>query len=223
MFYLWMLLKLLTGFAIIIAYLNISGRSQFSQMNAVDLVGNFILGGLVGGVIYATNIPFHEYVLALIIGVSILLLITIFCRKINIFRNVTIGRQIPIIKNGRFLMDNIRNKKNKIDMLNIASQINIQGIYSFDDIYYAQIEPNGSITAITDKKNLPSNIIYYNGVVHDDDLEEANKTEEDLLADLKANNIEDLKDVFLAELKDNKFRYVLMDGTVVPQTRKDRK
>ncbi len=217
----WMFLKLVTGFAIIIAYLNISGRSQVSQMNAIDLVGNFILGGLVGGVLYTTNISFHEYVIALLIGVGILLTLTRFCRKINMFRNVTIGRQIPIIKDGRFLMENIRDKNNKIDMLNIASQLNIQGIYSFDDVYFAQIEPSGAITAITDKKKLPALIIYYDGVIRANDLEDVGLSEEDLMEDMKRRNIEKLEDIFLAEIKDGQFRYVLMDGNVIPHTRHD--
>ncbi|MXV45254.1 DUF421 domain-containing protein [Saccharibacter sp. 17.LH.SD] len=216
MFYLWMFIKLVTGFAIILAYLNISGRSQFSQMNSIDLVGNFILGGLVGGVIYTSSIPFYRYVLALIIGISILLAINFFCRKFNIFRNVTIGRQIPIIKNRRFIMENIRDKNNKIDMINIASQLNLQGIYSFGDVYYAQVEPNGSITAITDKNKLPSVIVYYDGSVRDQDLKDIDKTEDDLLADVKSFGLKDLDPIFMGVFHDGCFRYVCKDGSVLP-------
>ncbi|MUG05385.1 DUF421 domain-containing protein [Bombella sp. ESL0378] len=218
----WMFLKLVTGFAIIIGYLNISGRSQVSQMNAIDLVGNFILGGLVGGVLYTTNISFHEYVIALLIGVGILLTITRFCRKINMFRNVAIGRQIPIIKDGRFLMENIRDKNNKIDMLNIASQLNLQGIYSFDEVYFAQVEPSGALTAITDKKKLPALIVYYDGVIREDDLKDVGLSGDDLKEDAKRKGIESLDDVFMAEIKDKQFHYVLMNGLVVPHPRKDR-
>ncbi|GBQ06543.1 hypothetical protein AA15669_0983 [Saccharibacter floricola DSM 15669] len=216
MFYVWMVIKLVTGFAFIITYLNVSGRSQFSQMNAIDLVGNFILGGLVGGVIYTTAIPFYKYVLALLIGISILLTLNVFCRKFNLFRNVTIGRQIPIIKNGRFIMKNILNKNNKIDMINISSQINLQGIYSFDEIQFAQIEPNGSVTAICDKNKLPSVIVCYQGTIREDDLEDTNHSRDDLINDMKAHGIEDVDDVFLGEFHQGHFKYVCKDGTIRP-------
>lgn len=218
MFYVWMVIKLITGFAFIITYLNLSGRSQFSQMNAIDLIGNFVLGALVGGVVYTTEIPFYKYALALLIGILILLTLNIFCRKFNLFRNVTIGRQIPIIKNGRFIMDNILNKNNKIDMINIASQINLQGIYSFDEIQYAQIEPNGSVTAICDKDKLPSVIVCYRGSIREEELEDINLTREDLIEDMKSHGIDDVDNVFLGEFRKGHFKYVCNDGTVRPHS-----
>lgn len=218
MFYVWMVIKLATGFAFILTYLNLSGRSQFSQMNAIDLIGNFILGGLVGGVIYTREIPFYEYVLALLIGICILFTLNIFCRKFNLFRNMTIGRQITIIKNGRFIMENILNKNNKIDLINIASQINLQGIYSFDEIQFAQIEPNGSVTAICDKNKLPSVIVCYQGSIREEELEDIERTREDLINDMKAHGIEDVDRVFLGEFRNGHFKYVCNDGTVLPHS-----
>lgn len=216
MFYIWMVIKLVTGFTFIIAYLNISGRSQLSQMNAIDLIGNFILGGLVGGVIYTTDIPYYKYVLALLIGICILMMLNLFCRKFNLFRNVTIGRAIPIIKDGRFIVDNILSKNNKIDMLNIASQLNLQGIYSFDEIHYAQVEPNGSVTAICDKNKLPSIIVCYQGSIREEELEETPYSRDDLIRDMKANGIDDIDDVFLGEFRKGRFKYVCKDGTIRP-------
>lgn len=218
MFFVWMFIKLITGLAFVIAYLNISGRSQFSQMNAIDLIGNFILGALIGGVLYSNDIPFYQYVTALFIGICMLLILNFFCRKFNMFRNLTIGRAIPIIKNGRFLMKNILDKGNKIDMLNIASQINLQGIHSFDEIQYAQIEPNGSVTAICDKDKLPSLIVCYQGAIRQEDLEEIEKTKEELLADMKKNGIDDPEDVFLGEFCRGQFKYICNDGRVRPHS-----
>lgn len=220
MFYVWMFIKLITGFAFIMAYLNISGRTQFSQMNSIDLIGNFILGGLVGGVLYSNDIPFYEYLVSMTIGVFILFTLNFLNRKIPLFHNVTVGRQIPIIKNGRFLMNNIIDKYNRVDMLNIASQLNLQGIFSFDEIYYAQIEPNGSVTAICDKNKLPASIICYRGAIREDELTDIKHTREELLDNMKSVGIEDPDNVFLGEFKNGRFKYILNDGTVLPPERK---
>ncbi|WP_404825877.1 YetF domain-containing protein, partial [Pectobacterium quasiaquaticum] len=48
-------------------------------------------------------------------------------KNIYFFRSVSIGDPIPIIKKGQFLMENILQKKNKIDIINVASQLHAQG------------------------------------------------------------------------------------------------
>lgn len=217
MFYLWMLIKLVTGFAFIIAYLNISGRTQLSQMNSIDLIGNFILGGMIGGVIYTSTIPFVEYVCSLIIGVFILFAFNFLYRKFNSFRTLTIGRPIPIICNKRFLMETIEDKNNKIDILNVASQLYVRGIMSFNDVYYAQIEPNGQVTVVTDKRHRPAAIVCYNGTIREEELKDYHKTPEDLLDDMKQRGIQTLEEIFLAELQNGRFSYICRDGKHVPE------
>ncbi|MDF7673171.1 DUF421 domain-containing protein [Acetobacteraceae bacterium ESL0709] len=217
MFYLWMFVKLITGFAFIIAYLNISGRTQLSQMNSIDLIGNFILGGMIGGVIYTSNIPFVEYVCSLILGVGILFALNYLYRKFSSFRTLTIGRPIPIICNKRFMMETIEDKNNKIDILNVASQLYVRGIMSFNDVYYAQIEPNGQVTAVTDKRHRPAAIVCYNGAIRESELEDSHKTAEDLMEDMKQQGIETLEEVFLAELQNGRFSYICRDGKHVPE------
>ncbi len=49
-------------------------------------------------------------------------------------------------------MENILEKPIKIDLINISSRIHAQGIHSFQEIYYAQIEPDGQLTIICDEK-----------------------------------------------------------------------
>lgn len=48
-YYGYILLKFFIGFAIAITHLNLSGKTQLSQMSPVDFIGNFVLGeSLVG-------------------------------------------------------------------------------------------------------------------------------------------------------------------------------
>lgn len=55
-FYGLVVIKFLIGFFVVIAYFNLSGKSQISQLSPIDLIGNFILGGIIGGVIYSDTI-----------------------------------------------------------------------------------------------------------------------------------------------------------------------
>lgn len=37
-------------------------------MTPVDFIGNFVLGGIIGGVIYSDTIPLTQYIIILLMG-----------------------------------------------------------------------------------------------------------------------------------------------------------
>lgn len=211
-YYLFVIVKFIIGFVIVITHMNISGKTQLSQMTPVDFIGNFVLGSIIGGVIYSDSIPLTQYVILLLIGVSFISAVNWISKHINFFRSVAIGNPIPIIKNGLFLMDSIHEKRNKIDILNIASRMHSQGIYSFSDVYYAQIEPDGQLTVICDKKQMPSVIIMKDGVARKNELEQIGYDEAWLESGLKKLGVDNPEEVFLAEFYDGNINVVMKDG-----------
>ncbi|MCF8999319.1 DUF421 domain-containing protein [Acinetobacter nectaris] len=207
------LIKFIIGFFIVIVHLNISGKTQLSQMTPVDFIGNFVLGGIIGGVIYTQAIPLYEYILVLLIGVCLISALNYISKHVYLLRNFTIGEPIPIIKNSNFLMNNILKKKNKIDIINIISQLHSQGIYSFEEVYYAQIEPNGQLTVICDPSKMPSVILIKEGTLRTNELEHIKKNEYWLMMQIAQFNL-DLEDIFIAEFWNKKLRFILNDGSV---------
>ncbi|QCE33036.1 DUF421 domain-containing protein [Acetobacteraceae bacterium] len=215
-FYFSMLLKLLAGFSIILAYLRISGRTQFSQMNAIDLIGNFILGGVIGGALYDRNMYLVTYLAALLLSVGVLSVFNYLYRHYSHFYAVAIGNPIPIIKNGKFLMEPILAHNSRVDLLNVASQLNLQGIFSFSEVAYAQIEPNGALTATCESKRIPAAAIIYQGEFRESVLKSLDKTKEDVLNDMAKYGLEDVEDIFLGEYGNDGFVYICMNGRVIP-------
>ena len=213
-YYLYVLIKFILGFFILITYLNLTGKTQLSQFTPIDFIGNFIMGGVIGGVIYNTDIRIYEYVLVLLVGTGLMSILNLMSRHIPAFRRLAVGRPIPIIKNGCFLMEEIKKKQNKIDISNIASQLRTQGVYSFNGIYYAQIEPNGQITVIDEKNQMPSILLIKNGMLMKKELTEINKDESWIFDQMRTRDIDDIKAVFLAEYWKNEVRFVLQDGRV---------
>lgn len=102
-YYSFIILKFIIGFAIVITHMNLSGKTQLSQMTPIDFIGNFVLGGIIGGVIYSDTIPLYQYITILIIGVLFISSLNFLTKKFNFFRNVAIGNPIPIIKKGSSL------------------------------------------------------------------------------------------------------------------------
>ncbi|MBB3808574.1 YetF domain-containing protein [Pseudochelatococcus contaminans] len=215
-YYGYVLLKFIIGFVIIITHMNISGKTQLSQMTPIDFIGNFVLGGIIGGVIYSDSVPLYQYISVLLIGVVLISLLNFISKNLAAFRIFTIGEPIPIIKNGKFLMDNILQRKGKIDILNVASQMHLQGIHSFQEIYYAQIEPNGQLTAVCGRSRIPSVIVVKNGNIIANELSAVDLTEDDVQKALADLNIKP-EDVFIGEFWDGGLSFVLNSGEVVKQ------
>ncbi|HGM9882492.1 TPA: DUF421 domain-containing protein [Proteus mirabilis] len=213
-YYLLAVIKFIIGFTIILAHMNISGKTQLSQLTPIDFIGNFVLGGIMGGVIYTDAIPLYQYVIVFLIGVFFISFLNYISKKFNFFRAVAIGNPIPIIKKGRFIMENITEKKNKIDILNITSRLHAQGIHSFQEVNYAQIEPDGQITVVCDGAKMPSIIIMKDGVIRTSELEQIERDENWLNEEMKKQHIDNPEDVFLAEFWDGKVNFILQDGKI---------
>ncbi|KAA6204996.1 MAG: DUF421 domain-containing protein [Candidatus Tokpelaia sp.] len=221
MFYFYVLLRLVTGLFIVLAYFYISGRTQLAQINSIDIIGNFIFGGIIGGAIYSDEGSYLHYVGILLIASLILTFINYLSRNSYILRTIAIGHPISIIRDGAFLMTNILNKSNKVDIINVTSQLNAQGLHS-DEIYYAQIEPSGVVSAIADKAKLPSTIVVFKGGFYYDELKTIHKTDKDVLADLKQRGLGKISDIYLGEYKNGQFKYITTEGKVYPKL-KDKK
>ncbi|VEB96458.1 Protein of uncharacterised function (DUF421) [Cedecea lapagei] len=211
MFYGYVLIKFIIGFVIVITHLNLSGKTQLSQMTPVDFIGNFVLGGIIGGVIYSDAIPLYQYIIVLLLGVSLISSLNWVSKHVYRLRAVTIGEPIPIIKDGKFLMDNILRKKNKIDIINVSSQLHSQGIHSFQQVRYAQIEPGGQLTVVCEGSEMPSIIMMKDGKIRFYELESVDKDEAWLKEQMTRLSIKP-EDVFIAEFWGGEIHFILNSG-----------
>lgn len=210
-YYIGVLAKFAIGFAIVILHMNISGKTQLSQITPIDFIGNFILGGVIGGVIYNDTIPLYQYVFVLLIGIFFISLLNSLSKRLSIFRAMTMGKHIPIIKDGKFIVENIKKNKTRIDIFSLTSQIHAQGIKSLQQIYYAQIEPSGQLTVFCNQQDIPSVLVIANGNIITQNLETIEKTEEWLNIELGKNNIK-ASDVFVAEFWNGTVSFALKEG-----------
>lgn len=191
-------LKFIIGFFIVICYFNLSGKTQISQMSPIDLIGNFILGGIIGGVIYSDTIPMYTYVLVLIIGTFLMHLLNRVAKKFEMFRSFTLGDPITIIKNGQLMVDTINNQQNKIDIINVLSILHARGIGSIQEVHYAQLEPNGQLTIIEKDQHEPSIVLILRGEILRLPLDLL-ETDDHYITNLLERNQLKLDDIFIAE------------------------
>ncbi|GBQ13995.1 DUF421 domain-containing protein [Swaminathania salitolerans] len=213
--YLWVILKLVIGFTLIISYLNVTGRNQIAMMTSVDLVGNFILGGVVGGILYNDKLPILHYIALLVLCILLMALFNALSRKIPGLRKRTIGEPITIIRDGRFLIGNFEENASRIDIKDVATALRMQNIFSFDRIAFAQIETTGHVSVIMqDEAKKPSRFLVHRGEILQEELRILDRDEAWLLAMLTAMGLPDPDHIFLAEWVGDHMLVVTDDGIV---------
>ena len=94
-------IKLLIGFFALTIIINVSGKGNLSPSSASDQVQNYVLGGIIGGVIYNNNIQILDYIGILCIW-CVLVLTLKWIKKHNVKAKQLIdGRALIIIDNGK--------------------------------------------------------------------------------------------------------------------------
>lgn len=195
--FLFVAIKLLIGFLAMTLIINITGKGNLAPSSASDQVVNYVLGGIVGGVIYNNSIKIYEFVA--ILGIWCLL---VLCQKCVKNHNVKAkqlidGKAHIIIDDGKILIENC--KKSGLSAHDVAFKLRTNGIFSSDDVKRAIVEQNGQLIIIRSGEENPKFPIITDGQVQHDILKVIGKDEEWLLEELKKQGIENCSDVFLGE------------------------
>jgi uncharacterized membrane protein YcaP (DUF421 family) len=204
--------KVLTGVVIVVAYLNVTGRNQIAQMTAIDLVGNFILGGVISGVLYNRDVTFLQFLALLLICILVLAVVNYLARHRVRLRAASIGRPIPIIENGRFVIESFEAHRTRLDIDDLATALRMQGIFSFEGVSFAQLEPTGHLSVIRETGMNPSRFMVFRGAILKNELHESGFTEAWVQEELREAGVERIADVFLAEWCHDHMMIVLNDG-----------
>ena len=89
--------KLFIGFFALIFVINISGKGNLAPSTASDAVQNYVLGGIIGGVIYNDNIKIWEYLAVLAIWCGLVLLLR-YVKMHNVkMKQVLDGIALPVV------------------------------------------------------------------------------------------------------------------------------
>ena len=93
-------LKLAIGIIGLIIQINILGKANLAPISAMDQVQNYVLGGIIGGVIYNSDITALQFVLVLIVWTFLVLFLK-FLKEHNYWvKRVIDGAPVTVIKNG---------------------------------------------------------------------------------------------------------------------------
>ena len=190
-------IKLALGLLSLVFVINVSGKGNLAPASASDQVQNYVLGGIIGGVIYNPSISILQFINILLIWV-ILVLTQKWLKTNNMFlKKMVDGEPTTVIKRGKINVEATR--KSGLSANDLAFKLRSQGIYSIKNVKRAVIEQNGQLIVVVTGDENPKYPIITDGKVQINSLESMDKTEEWLMSTLKEMGYKDIKNIFLAE------------------------
>ena len=206
LFYLNVFLKLLLGLVSLVLIINKSGKGNLAPSTPMDQVQNYVLGGIIGGVIYSPSVSILQF--AVVLGIWAFLIIGMrkLKTKSHAFRMFIDGAPIVIIKHGEVDVEACR--KAKITGSEVAFKLRREGIYYVRDVKRAVFEQNGELIIVLKDEENPKYPIITDGIIQSSVLDDIGKTEEWLMAELQRAGYHSASEIFLAEYEKGQLKLV---------------
>ena len=190
-------IKLAWGLLSLVFVINVTGKGNLAPSSAVDQIQNFVLGGIIGGVIYNSSITILQYIVILIIWTILILSLKWLNTNVSFIKQLIDGKPTIIIKNGKLDPEACRSKG--LSASDVALKLRSQGVFQLKEVKRAVIEQNGQLIIVRMGDENPKYPIITDGVVQVEILEYIGKTEEWLMAELNKKGFENVDDIFIAE------------------------
>ena len=205
-------LKLITGMIGILAFLRIAGKAQMAQITPLDTVSAFVIGALVGGVLYNPDMSMWHILFALAVWTAFNLFIR-FCMRSARLRHFIKGESEYLVKNG--IINFKAFKRNSLEMEQFRMLLRQKGIFSMFDVEDVLFETNGAVTVSEPGEMAESHLLINNGAIVEHNLKRTHRSKSWVLHQLKSNGYDNPSDLFCMEWTPRKgFYFVTYEGDV---------
>ncbi|MDR6227141.1 DUF421 domain-containing protein [Desmospora profundinema] len=209
-------IKLVLGFIALFIVIKVTGRTSINQLTPFHLVFVFVLGELVGNMLYEQHVGILVFVYALGVWTVLMWGVEFISQKMKWTRSYLVGDPSIIIRNG--MIDREELKKNKLDMNQVLSLLRQDDVFSVREVQYGILEPNGEITVLLKSKyqqpvkqdfNLPENQVdlptslIIDGEILLDNLRKLGFDQNWLKKQLEAHHYDNEKDIFYADWRES--------------------
>ena len=190
-------IKLTIGFIALVVFMNLNGRSQLAPTSTEDQIGNYVLGGIIGGVIYNPSITIVQFLIVLLIWGLLMTTIDFLKNSNKNVKKMIDGQIVYLIKGGKMLTENFAQAT--LSIPDFYTKLRTKGIFKISDIEDAFMESNGQLIVIQKNDENYSNLLVSEGKIIEDNLEHIGKNDEWLKEELAKYNVLDINDIFLVE------------------------
>ncbi|CAM3211446.1 DUF421 domain-containing protein [Lactiplantibacillus plajomi] len=194
-------IKLIIGFIFMTLLINFTGKGNLAPTSAIDQVQNYVLGGIIGGVIYNSDITVIQFLIVLLIWSLLILVMRYLKIHVRPIGKMIDGGPITIVRNGKLLVHNCL--KANLSAKEIDFKLRTAGVYTLDEVKRAIVEQNGSVTILRRGEGSIRYPIIVDGQIDQDVLELMDHDENWLMAELEKQGVTNIRDVYMAKYEDH--------------------
>lgn len=195
--YIGILIKLALGLVSLVFVINVTGKGNLAPNSAIDQIQNYVLGGIIGGVIYNSSITILQYAVILIMWTILVLLLKWLTNNVGFVKQMIDGKPTLLIKNGE--IDPEACWSVGLSASDVALKLRSQGIFQLKEVKRAVREQNGQLIVVQNGDENPKFPVITDGVIQSDVLDTLSLTEEWLIDHLNKQGYDNVANIFIAE------------------------
>lgn len=195
--YMEILIKLVLGLFSLVFVINVTGKGNLAPNSAIDQIQNYVLGGIIGGVIYNSSISILQYAVILIMWTILVLTLKWLNNNAHFVKRLIDGKPTLLIKNGKIDPEACRSVG--LSAADVALKLRSQGIFQMKQVKRAMQEQNGQLIVVQMGDENPKYPVVTDGVIQVEILETIGRSEEWLLDNLSKQGHDNVANIFIAE------------------------
>ena len=195
--YIEILIKLALGLFSLVFVINVTGKGNLAPNSAIDQIQNYVLGGIIGGVIYNSAISILQYAVILIMWTILVLTLKWLNNNVRLVKRLIDGKPTLLIKNGQIDPEACRSVG--LSAADVALKLRSQGIFQMKQVKRAMQEQNGQLIVVQMGDENPKYPVVTDGVIQVEILETIGRSEEWLLDNLSKQGYDNVANIFIAE------------------------
>ncbi|GAA0728049.1 DUF421 domain-containing protein [Clostridium malenominatum] len=211
------LIRTIILYAVVIGAMRLMGKKQIGQLEPFELAITIMISELAALPMQDTRIPLLHGIIPIITLLTLQTILAILQLKSETFRKIINGSPSILIENGKIDIQELKYQRFNIN--DLMEELRLQGYYNISDVEYAILETSGQLSIIPKTELTPAtkqdlhlltkvnvNItqdklpvtLILDGKVNFENLKLIKKDVSWLKKNLKRNDIEEFKDVFIA-------------------------
>lgn len=190
-------MKFLLGLLAMVTIINMTGKGNLAPTSAMEQIMNYVLGGIIGGVIYSRDVRIWQFAIVLIIWFVLVYGMRRLKSRSHLLQHLLDGTPTVVIVNGQ--VDVEACKRAKITAQELTLKLRLHNVFNIRKVKRAVVEQNGQLLLVlAGEENLKYPLLT-DGVAQGYVLEAIDKDVKWLREELAKQGYDDLSKLFLVD------------------------
>ena len=190
-------MKFLLGLLAMGTIINMTGKGNLAPTSAMEQIMNYVLGGIIGGVIYSRDVRIWQFAIVLIIWFVLVYGMRRLKSRSHLLQHLLDGTPTVVIVNGQ--VDVEACKRAKITAHELTLKLRLHNVFNIRKVKRAVVEQNGQLLLVmAGEENLKYPLLT-DGVAQSNVLEAIDKDVKWLREELAKQGYDDLSKLFLVD------------------------